>query len=340
MLDFSAVRARALGFLASLVSGEGGQAAIVMALTSTVLVGSAALTLDVGMIVVEKRQMQTAADAAVLAAARYLPATTSARETAAIDEAIEIASANGYAITQENIEFSSTSATNDTITIHFEVTRALSLAPVLGIDTATPAVSAVAQVGTIGGGTGAMPFGIEDQSLVFGSSYCLKLGTGNCGGANKGNFHALDIDDTGNSSASQYEEKIRNGSSTKVQIGDIRPVNTGNMAGPTRQGVGCQGNNGRITGNTQSFEDVVRQNADGTVTILDWDSPRLVLVPIVDFDGNVSAEVLGFAGFFIEGCSGNDSIVGRFIQVVRPNVDWTPITGDNNFGGRSVRLVG
>ena len=98
--------------------------------------------------------------------------------------------------------------------------------------------------------------------------------------------------------------------------------------------------NGRLTGNNQTFSDVVQDNGDGTFLILDWDSPRLVLVPIVEYDGNATAEVLGFAAFFLEGCVGNDAVGGRFIQTVWPGVQWGPITDTNDFGTRAVRLVG
>jgi len=117
----------------------------------------------------------------------------------------------------------------------------------------------------------------------------------------------------------------------------VKDVNTGNMAGPTRKGVGCEGNNGRLTGNTQAWDDVVEVN-DGIYTVLDWDSPRLIVVPIVDYDVH-TAEVLGFAVFYLEGCVGDDAVSGRYIPVVLPGAEWTPLNGTNDYGAHAVRLT-
>src|SRR5690606_23297846 len=116
-------------------------------------------------------------------------------------------------------------------------------------------------------------------------------------GSDQGNFHALDIDDRGNASANIYKDSIINGSTITVRVGDEKDVVPGNMQGPTSQGTGCSGNGGRIEGNNQDFEDVIEVTSSG-YNVLDWDSPRIGLVPIVEFVDAHTARILAFGVFF------------------------------------------
>jgi Flp pilus assembly protein TadG len=71
---------------------ESGQAIVIFALAAVALIGAAALAFDTGVIMLEKRTQQNAADAAALAGARYLPGGL----TTAENRARAVASANGY----------------------------------------------------------------------------------------------------------------------------------------------------------------------------------------------------------------------------------------------------
>lgn len=61
---------------------EGGQSIILVALAITLLCGVAAIVVDVGMVSVSEGNLQNAADAAALAAARDLPSASTAKTTA------------------------------------------------------------------------------------------------------------------------------------------------------------------------------------------------------------------------------------------------------------------
>lgn len=69
-----------------------GSALAIFAVSLTVLLGSGALALDTGMMVLERRDQQNAADAAAMAGARYVTTDKAKARSVAID----VASANGF----------------------------------------------------------------------------------------------------------------------------------------------------------------------------------------------------------------------------------------------------
>lgn len=75
------MRSRVRAFLRS----ERGQTMAIYAIAMVALLGTAAMVLDLGMFLGERRQLQNAADGAALAAARHLPASPILAETAADD---------------------------------------------------------------------------------------------------------------------------------------------------------------------------------------------------------------------------------------------------------------
>jgi Flp pilus assembly protein TadG len=324
--------------------GEEGVSTVLFALILPVLIGMQALTVDATQMFAERRDLQNAADAAALAAAVYLPSTDPAVLTRAVDAAIEYAALNGVTIQPSDVVFSTDVEPNDRVTVNTQSTVSFFFAPVLGPTVGAVGSYGTGQIGVLGGRRGVMPFAVEEQpgGFDYGETFCLKYGSGGgsgnpCRNAAQGNYLALDIDDTGNDSAEVYRTKIVTGSDTIVYAGDTKNIARGNMQGPTMQGTGCQGNDGRISGNTTTFDEVVVENADGTYTVLDWTNPRLVVIPVVDVLSADNVEVLGFAAFFIEQCGSNGSVLGRFIDTVVPGGVWMPF--DDSFGSRVVRLV-
>lgn len=68
--------------LSRLVKNQDGSVTILVALSMTVLMGFAALSVDIGMLYNQKREVQNAADAAALAGAMSLPSSTLAKSVA------------------------------------------------------------------------------------------------------------------------------------------------------------------------------------------------------------------------------------------------------------------
>ncbi|KAF5056625.1 putative Flp pilus-assembly TadE/G-like protein [anaerobic digester metagenome] len=77
---------------------EDGQALVLVALMMVVLIGFAAIAVDIGMVTWQKSNLQNAADAAALAGAMDLPNKTSAE-----DSALDLAGKNGIKATKIGI---------------------------------------------------------------------------------------------------------------------------------------------------------------------------------------------------------------------------------------------
>jgi Flp pilus assembly protein TadG len=99
------------------VRSERGQAMLVTVLFLVVLLGCAALTLDVGDWYREQRQAQATADAAALAGAQALPSNPAG----ALSIAQQYATANGGGVSAGDITLRSDFETDDTVTVN--VTR-------------------------------------------------------------------------------------------------------------------------------------------------------------------------------------------------------------------------
>lgn len=309
-------------------SRDDGQATVLLVIFLLVIGAMAALTIDIANAFENRRQTQNAVDAAALAAAPYLPSTSTSTLAAARTAAIDYAAKNGVEISPADIVFSKSSVDNDTVTVHGSKNVSFFFGGFVGIASAPVGANAKVAAGQLTGKKGVEPWGLQAPvgGFHFGQTYCLKLGSGGqggtCAGATQGNFQALDIDSTGNSSGNYYRSVILSGSATVVRIGDLKNINTGNMDGPTNQGTGCTGNSGLISGNTQTFSSVIRSNSDGTYTVLDWNSPRLVVIPEVTYPNAAQARVVGFLVFFIENCTGNGAVTGKFVDTVVPDGEW------------------
>ena len=328
--------------LRSLHRAEEGQMVFLVAGGAVVVLGMAALSVDLGFITFARREAQNDADAMALAAVQSLPSEPDA-DTAALAWA-DKNKVNGSEI--QDIRYGtkcSGDAVENTATVELRRTQRTFFAGVLGIESSDVNVCATARIGVAAGGPGLLPFGFHEtdpypgvnpenvcyfQELdgsvnpnLWGNSCLVKIpkvneswGSGNAGavrldeGGEPGNYD--EFCDTGNSGASEYVENIEDGSECWYGIGDeIRPK-TGNMRGPT-----CTAVDNRLTGNSDTLEDVFgTPDADGVYHEIDVTSPRYGLVPIVTVSGNGSSAdvtIQGFVTVYLEdacnnaGCNGN-----------------------------------
>ncbi len=336
------MRARAWRRLAPLGQQEGGSVLPLMALSLATLLGFGALVTDVGFLYLQRRILQNAADAAALAAAPELPDTPGAAQRVALD----YASRNGVSAPGDMVfvEIVTTFVTDDSIRVTATRSAPLFFAGVLGIGEGEVSASATAVTGMLGSTRGLLPFGVRNPTDLpgcvpliefcfdFGQLSTLKSGPG---GQYLGNFQALAIDGPG---ADVYRRTIHSGSLTSVTAGSYVPTETGNLVGPTRQGL-----EDRLANNTQTFAQVVQPPADGSsYVILDPNSPRLVLIPIIQelVSPNEDVLVLGFGLFFVDDTEfqGNDTyLYGYFIDATLRAGDFAPL--NVNYGTRKVRLI-
>jgi Flp pilus assembly protein TadG len=316
---------RGLQMLRWLWRGELGQGLVLGTLFMVVILGFAAMAVDVGLFLHERRELQKAADAAALAGAQELPGSPGDAQ----QRAEEWAENNGIDGDElEAIEITTTYATNDTITVAVKRDVPFVFARVLGFTSNTMEADATARVGSPAAMSGLLPFGVLEDAISPTESTVLKYDAQN---VSHGNFGALGIDGPG---GNIYRETIKYGCETPLcsQSQDTcadptTETKPGNMVGPTREGVEWRIDN--TPSECDEFDEVF-QEVDGTYQLTSQcnpfpstgpnDSSRVVIVPVIGelCNGRCDVTILKFAMFFLEelgDCKGNDcEVTGRFVD--------------------------
>lgn len=122
----------------NVIRNDRGQAAVVTVVFLVVLLGMASLVLDVGSWFREQRATQATADASALAAAQELPDSTF--DAAVLAEQYLAKNGGGSA----DVDFSSDSVANDTVTVKVERDAPSVFARLFGIDSVTVNAKATA----------------------------------------------------------------------------------------------------------------------------------------------------------------------------------------------------
>ena len=356
--------------------GERGQMLILVGFVLFVMLGLAAMAVDLGTYMGDRRDLQNDVDAMALAGARDLP-----------DEAAAVSSVNNWGVKNgivpgdddldngeiESIEVYQQSLPdepNPRISVTLKRNHDFVFARVLGISSGTVEASASAVKTSPGGGTGVLPLTVKDENVPppsgFGEEVVLKYDALN---VENGNFGPVRIDGSG---ASVYEETLTYGSDSVVCgstspfsecqetspecVGPECPTEPGDMVGATRKAIDYRmtyaaAECSDFTGDNGAFVD----NGDGTHHLKPRcnpfvaggeDSLRVVVIPIIDelCSGSCQVTIKGFALFYLEGydhgkCSGNKcEIKGRF---VKSHVNFGALTGvyDEEGSIEFVRLV-
>jgi len=293
-----------------------GAVAIILAFLMAALAGFSALALDLGGVYLEKYALTNIVDSAALAGAQEIPADF----FEAKQKAEEYALLNGAKNEELTI---TTDSDSNTITVLAERTVSFYFAKILGFARTQITARAVAGVGTLGKVNGIVPFGIQEQQLEFGKLYDLKVSAPPTLGA--GNFGALAL---GGNGSNRFRDNIKYGYQEWVEIGDVLPTESGNMSGPTMQGV-----NYRIS---------EENHFPCTPDNFRRDCPRLVTVPVYEPIGDENhikeVRIKGFAAFLLDEVSGqgNESYIkGYFVQTIVPGIsDQTA----GNYGLQAVKL--
>lgn len=298
---------------------------VFVAISMVVIIGFAALAVDIGMISYNKSRLQNACDAAALAGARELPDEDSA--DAAVEEYLLD---NELGLIRENINIRNESDLNIVeftgeepyrelfsfktefggeedgkpthITVRAHEPVEYLFAKFFGNDHGTVSVASRAAANApLFKVSGLRPFGVTMDVYEFGESVILKTGSPN---GISGNFYALGLDGTG---ADVYKTTILNGCTSSYEVGDTVDTETGNMVGPT----------------LTALRDLIGKCEDGCT----YDSylnncDRVIMVPLVewkDVNGKSTLCILGFAEFFINDVynnAGHTEISGTFIRAV------------------------
>ena len=179
-------------------------------------------------------------------------------------------------------------------------------------------------------GTGFTPFdALGRPTSEYGLQLTLKVGSAE-NKLSAGWFQALDLpnaDGSPSSGGSDYRNNIGNCNANTFQIGDSIPTETGNMVGPTGQGVGdlvAKDPGASWNASTNAVQGSCAPGicADGQYHAR---SPRIIAVPLFDMDaffqssptGNAAVTITNIMGFFVEGMggSGNKDVIGRLVAI-------------------------
>lgn len=303
------------------VNEESGNVTVLVAFAIAILIGMAALAVDVGIMFYNKACLVKAVDAAVLAGAQELPLSPAQ----AVSQAEYYATRNG--VGSNEVSFS-VSCDKKTITGTAQNTVELFFARVFGFNTQDLTATSKARVSPVTSYTGIVPFGIEDQNYSFGQIVTLKQGS--CSESISGWFGALRL---GGNGADNYRNNIKYGYQEPIAVGDVLQVEPGNMSGPTSQGIAY-----RIDGCNHSPGCSISSFKEGC--------PRIVIAPMGYNNGRNGANgrftVTGFAAFIITeytGSGNNNTVRGAFIRYVIPSNDAEDGCDVEDFGLYSARLT-
>jgi Flp pilus assembly protein TadG len=271
-----------------------GQTLVVFVLFLFVLVGMAAVAIDVGNVYFQQARLQAAVDAGALAGAKALANgdTQSQAQTAAEQLATTNVAGGNYTAT----------AGEQQVSITGTETVPTFLAGLFGIKDWHLNVNAAADIESTNQTTGIMPFGvtkqtIEDAQAGSGTEVPLTANT-----ESAGNWGYLSINGTG---SQQVKTNIENGATGTFSIGQSIQTETGVETGPVGQAIDY-----RISEDSSNPSCASYSTATGACH-------RVVIVPIVQgFSNGTSAPVtvVGFAEFYLQNYQAG--VYGYFIKTL------------------------
>ena len=331
---------------------ERGQALVMFVLAAGVLFGFMAMTIDVGLILHQRRVLQNTADAAALAGAIELPNSPGL----AYDKAQEWAENNGIDTASGDQLDITVNTLDNSVSVRVEREQGFTFGRVLGLVSTGVHADATARVGSPLSLSGVLPFGVLESAINYNSvPTVIKYDANN---SSNGNFGPLRIDGNG---AAVLEQSIKYGTETGICalsqpacLDPTVPTQTGNIISAARDGFNYRFDN--TSSACDQFSEVLIPDGNGSYRINGTcnpflgspDSLRLVLVPVIeDFpNGSKPTTVMYFTALFLNDmqnnkCTGNScEVTGTFVKIVAdPANDATLGTYDPVNGVKLVRLV-
>jgi len=319
--------------VADYARSDTGAVALIAAVLAVVLVGSAALVVDMGALYSSRRQLQTTADAAALAGVRELPVNPSSAATIARD----YSALNGPFADDVTVTLKRTYVNNDTIEVVVRQTESPHFfARVFGLDSSPVSARATAVAGSpTAYNSGVMPFAILARNSMeppwgYLEKELIQLVVGH-GTQTAGNYNWLDL--KGFSSYSNVPNIIADGGTSKrIAIGDIAPTQTGGASNPRYTALAnhvskfCAPHqiNDSVMGLRREASSNLYEprHLNGTVC------NRMIVAPVVvinqgdpfgwsSISGSTNVRIIGFATVFIRNNpSDSGGVMGMFVQAV------------------------
>ncbi len=324
-----------------ILHGERGSLPVVMAIAMTALLSFAALVVDLGAAYVDTAVVQTAADAAVMAAGLSLPVRTDDRAKQADMRGIveDYLEKNGVSMSADvNIYFAEESGGKYyRIGVDVPAETETTFAKVMGVDELTFTRSAESRAIPCISLADVVPLSVQEAALTSlieaGNTEHVVLKYGKkTGDVVQGAFGAIDLDGVQGGGANDYCTWLANGYSGQLGIGTELPVESGNMAGPTLAGVSAR------------YNACTHYAAEGGCTKDHYvpGCPRVMKVPVVVSLSSKQVEIVGFAAFVLEDYTTYSSqgyVVGTYVDMVNVGSVSGDLTGTaEDFGVYSLTL--
>jgi hypothetical protein len=307
-----------------------------VAMALVVLVGAAALSIDIGRLVMAAQRAQDMADGAALAGGSKLPSAQEARdvtadtisannsEGAGFQVQCEASDITCYGPSEEVPGYGTLGPWAQAICVSTHAPVQYSFARIVGLEGATATRSATVVRAPVAG----LPIctmGIaEDTPLAYGERQQLLMGDGPEFADVPGSFGFLQSP-TGCTASffdllQGYDLTTQDIESAFVGIGDTLYAETGLMVGQWMQALEQNQGLSRLEQGTSG------KWANDTFEDYHNDNPRIMLVPMVRYLGgtgsNAAFEIVRFGAFWLEDVNqGQKEIWGRFIQYDFPGSD-------------------
>jgi hypothetical protein len=295
---------------------QSGQATVLTLIFLTVLLGMAALVLDVGAWFRADRAAQSTADAAALAGAQELPYDTGS----ATNFALNYAGKNGGGLLGQGISFGSDVRTNDTITVRLTRPAPGVFTKIFGISSVNVGAKATARVAPMSEARWVAPIVVNKLHPLlagrdcpcFGNQTTLPLGKTGAPGA----FGLINLDGSrGGTSPGTLADWMLRGYDGYLGLGNY-------YSDP-----GAKFNSSQV-------QSALTQRL-GTV----------LLFPVFDeLNGegaNAYYHIIGWVGFYLDSfdARGSDgTITGHFTEIIWEGIQ-SHSSSDPDFGARSVELI-
>jgi Flp pilus assembly protein TadG len=300
---------------------EKGQATVLTLVFLVILLGMAALVLDVGAWFREKRAAQSTADAAALAGAQALPYDTG-NATAL---AAQYANKNGGGLAGNDITISNGVGANDTITVHVRTSADGVFTKLFGVDQVNVGARATARANLMSQAKYVAPIGVNlkhpklkgtSTCPCFGNSNSTTLPLGKTGAP--GAFDLINIDGSrGGTGAGTLADWVLKGLNADMPLGDYYSDTGG------------------------------KWNSSQVSSALDQRLGTELLFPVYDTltgtGANAQYHVVAWVGYHLtshEEHGNGGTITGWFTEVVWEGLDATTSDGSlPDLGARVVKLI-
>ena len=299
------------------VKNERGQAIVLTVLALVVLLGMAALVLDVGAWFHQKRHLQATADAAALAGAQLLPSNPGGAQT----QAVSYGGKNGGGVAGADVTVTSSRTANDTISVKAKKTNNGVFSRVLGVMTVNIAATAKARVGAPASARYVAPMVVSKYHPLLAGSGCPCFGQQT----------TLDFDPMGAPGAFGMLN-LQGGNGTPGTSAEASWILSGfNKYLP----LGLY--------NSDPGAKFSSSNIQGALNVR---IGTVLLFPVFDTltgnGQNAQYNIIGWVGFKLTGYSAqgnNAQLTGSFTQFIAKGIQATSGTQQPDFGVRTIQLT-